>query len=347
MDRHTLVTNSRLASCEIFVARGALGQMESLLASFGHHDSVHLLHDEVLTAQAVELAALLGGAERLPIPGGESVKRLSFVESLAQQLLQTGATRHSLLLVLGGGTLSDLGAFLASIYMRGIDCVLIPSTLLAMCDAAIGGKNGVDLQEFKNILGVIRQPVGVVIDPDLVESLANDAIRDGLVEAVKKAMILDEDSFEWFESEATLLGARAPSAIDEAIHRAVKMKVQVVMADERESGQRLFLNFGHTVAHAIEKLTDFGYSHGRAVACGMPVELRMARAFGEDRLLRLFASLGIDATFPQEISAEDLWRAMQADKKKSGGKIRVAVPKCLGQGRVTEITLEDLQRVLS
>ncbi|MCA9322930.1 MAG: 3-dehydroquinate synthase, partial [Planctomycetes bacterium] len=321
--------------------RGLFADIPETLDELGSWDSVHLLHDDRLTGQAMALEASVHGLQRLPHVGGETSKCLAEIESLALRLLEQRATRRSLLIVLGGGTLCDLGGFLASIFLRGIDCLLVPSTVLAMADAAVGGKNGVDLIDYKNILGTIRQPEAVLIDPELLESLPNIHFREGLVEIVKAAMILESASFDWIEENLDRVLRRETAAVDEAIWTGVRLKAEVVRDDELEADRRLLLNFGHTIGHALETASDFDVSHGQAVAIGMPIEMRMARAQETARLIGIIDRLGFgDLEMP--FSAAALWKAMQNDKKRTQGAIRVAVPRRIGVGKVSEVTLQDL-----
>ncbi|MFN0059817.1 MAG: 3-dehydroquinate synthase family protein [Planctomycetota bacterium] len=348
MVRFAIQPPTAARACRVLIGRGERFAIDDLVYKTGPYDSIHVVFDEKLARHAEELRARLADADLISQPGGETQKTLAVVEQLALRLIAARASRQSLLIVLGGGSLCDLGAFVAATILRGIECVLVPSTLLAMIDAAIGGKNGVDLAGQKNAIGTIRQPTAVVVDPELLAGLPEDRFREGLVEAIKIAAIRDAKLFAELEQKLDAILQRDTSAVDRLIERAIRLKGEVVTADERDSGQRLLLNFGHTVGHAIESWSGFQVSHGAAVARGMAIELRLARASCAARIEALLARLEITATaIPNDLPATALWDAMLKDKKRAAGRVRIAAPDEIGCGRVIDITRADLERALA
>ncbi len=208
--------------------------------------------------------------ELLEMPDGERSKTLARLEKLAAELVRRGADRRSVLLALGGGVVGDVGAFLASIYMRGIPVVQIPTTLLAQVDSAIGGKTGVNLPEGKNLLGTFHQPMAVLADPDVLATLPEREYRSGLFEAMKYGVIRNPAIFQLMESNRAGLLGRDGSLLEKLIAECIRVKAEVVSADEREGGERRILNFGHTIGHALEAEMKYkNLLHGEAVGWGM------------------------------------------------------------------------------
>jgi len=265
---------------------------------------------------------------------GEQSKTRRVKERLEDSLLDAGFGRNTCVLALGGGISIDLAGLVAATYMRGLPTINVPTTLLAQVDASIGGKTAVNTRHGKNLVGVFHQPSAVLIDSDLLAMLSPGEWRNGMAEAVKQAVIGDEALFEWIEANvASLL---SPQGVDSyLIQRCVEIKSAVVMEDERECGRRAILNFGHTVAHAIEGATSFSLSHGLAVAVGMVVEAGMAVekcGFPPDSLRRLRQLLSALHLLPDlDLGYEDVRQFFKTDKKRLGGQIRVSLPDSLGR----------------
>ena len=346
MDRRTDFT--RRSTCRIVIECGAEARLPELVTSLAR-DGAIVLHDAAVTAIGTRIGEAIGARATLAIEGGEAAKRLSHLGDLASQLRDLGATRTTALVAVGGGSITDLVGFLAAIYQRGVPCVLCPTTTLAMCDAAIGGKNGVDHHGLKNLLGTIRQPDLLVADVDWLASLPDASFREGFVEAVKKAAMLSLTDFERLEALASRLVARDGAAIQEAIELAVRLKLEVVASDELESDRRRILNFGHTLGHALESASEERIPHGRAVAIGMLLECAAANVEPAivARLAALITALGVDATLPREYAdASRLWRFATQDKKASRGRVPLLVPATLGQAREVDLDLPSLERAI-
>ena len=328
--------------CRIVVGEGCASRLSKQPRGLGDYDRVVCLYDPNVAAHAGTVATLFGTAELVPVPGGEHQKNLHTAEQLCHELRRRRCTRGSLIVNVGGGVVTDVGGFVSSIYMRGIDFVNVPTTLLGMCDAAIGGKTGVDLGTFKNLVGAFRQPRLVLIDPLLLHTLPAAQMREGLVEVVKMAAVLDAQVLQWLEENVGRVLAKEPEALLHCVQEAVRMKVEVVQADAHEAGRRMLLNFGHTVGHALEAISDFEISHGQAVSLGMVWEMRMAGSEGVDRIVALLRALDMPVELNTGMNLDDLWEAMRSDKKNVGDVVRMAVPRELGEGRVLEVRREQL-----
>src|SRR5271155_2621870 len=210
-------------------------------------------------------------------PGGESRKRLSEVEALAEKMIAGGADRSSVVVAFGGGIVTDVAGFLAAVFMRGIPVIQVPTTLLAQVDAAVGGKTGVNLVSGKNLVGSFHQPLVVLIDPDVLRTLPEREYRAGLYEIIKCGVIRDANLFRLLDEATASVLAQESSIVEKIIADAVRIKAEVVSADEREGGLRRILNFGHTVGHALEAETQYSrFLHGEAVAFGMRVATVLA-----------------------------------------------------------------------
>ena len=329
--------------------RGAEALLPDVLGSLAPHGVV-VVHDEALAGLAARVARALDATAVVAIRGVEMTKQLDAVDSLARTLHEAGATRATAVVAIGGGTVTDLVGFVASIYLRGVPFVSCPTTTLAMCDAALGGKNGVDHCGFKNRLGTIRQPDAIVMDPAWLETLPAELFLEGLVEVVKKAAVLDADRFAELESFAADLARRDPAATERAVTMAVTMKMAVVLQDEHESDRRRALNAGHTVGHAIESLAAGSLRHGAAVAMGLVAECRAADVDPEvtARLDALLLALGAPTTVPAELRyAERLWELARQDKKAARGEVWMYVPRAIGAGELAPLTLETLHKALA
>jgi len=256
---------------------------------------------------------------------------------LCRAAAAAGLERGSLIVALGGGVTGDLAGFAAAIYMRGIACIQLPTSLLAMVDASVGGKTGADLPEGKNLVGAFWQPARVLVDPACLTTLPLRELRNGLAEMVKYGMILDARLFALLEANLDRLLRPDLEFYAEAIARCCSLKAAVVAADERESGTRAILNYGHTFGHAIEAAQNYrGLAHGEAVAVGMVMAANLAEAGGElsaevaRRQRELLAAIGLP-TSVAGIDPETILTAMSRDKKVAHGELRLVVPRAIGQ----------------
>jgi 3-dehydroquinate synthase len=272
----------------------------------------------------------------LIIPAGEASKTRDRWAELSDALLERGFGRDSAIVALGGGMVGDLAGFVAATYLRGIPCIQVPTTLLAMVDASVGGKTGVDTPRGKNLIGAFHPPAAVVADPLALRTLPEGEYRAGLAEAVKHGLIADRTYFSWLSTVADQIAAREMDTLMQLVHRSVEIKAAVVADDEREAGRRAILNAGHTIAHAIEHASNYTLSHGEAVAIGLVVESRLAEDIGvgqsglSARVADLLSRLGLPVKLESALSGERLREAMTRDKKNRGSAIRFALPAEVG-----------------
>jgi 3-dehydroquinate synthase len=282
------------------------------------------------------LSAAVPGCIVLFYPGGESNKRLSSLETLAEQMVASGADRTSVVIGFGGGIVTDLGGFLAAVFMRGIPVLQIPTTLLAQVDAAVGGKTGVNLVNGKNLIGSFHQPLAVLIDPAVISTLPEREYRTGLFEVVKTGVIRDSALFDLMEQSSEAVLAMQPDVVDDIISAAVRVKAEVVSADEKEGDLRRILNFGHTIGHAIEAETQYvRLLHGEAVAWGMLAATRLAELRGRlsandaTRIVKTICRYG-PLPSVNDLDPDRLIARLANDKKTLQGKVHFVLPTTIG-----------------
>jgi 3-dehydroquinate synthase len=298
------------------------------------------------------LAGALSGVphEALFLPGGESNKRFAPVEELAEQMVERGADRTSVVVAFGGGIVNDMAGFLAAIFMRGIPVLQIPTTLLAQVDAAIGGKTGVNLASGKNLIGSFHHPAAVLIDPALLDTLSDREYRAGLYEIVKAGIIRSSELFRFLQESSARVLAREPGAVDRIVEDSVRIKAEVVSADEREGDLRRILNFGHTFGHALEAETGYTrFLHGEAVAWGMRAASHLAEMTGHlsaEDCVEIFDVLRLYGPIPpvNGIDAGNLFHRLAHDKKTVQGKVHFVLPVRIGEVAVVSGVEERLVR---
>ncbi len=268
------------------------------------------------------------------------------VSHLWHAFLENGMDRKSTVIALGGGVISDMAGFAASTYMRGVQWICIPTTLLSMVDASIGGKTGFDLPQGKNLIGSFYPPKLVLADPQLLFTLPERELLSGMAEVVKHGIISDPGLFnvcacgwDWVRSN-----------LDQVIKRAMAVKIKVIEEDPYEKGFRAALNLGHTVGHAVELVSQFKLRHGEAIAIGMVAEAKYAEKIGiaetglSDTIAGVLSGYGLPVKIPSDFSREEILRAMRVDKKKNAKKVRFALPAAIGKVELVEVT--DLEEVL-
>lgn len=277
-------------------------------------------------------------AKLFTIPPGEHEKTRERWTQLTDALFAWGAGRDTTIVALGGGVIGDLAGFVAATFMRGIPVVQIPTTLLAMVDASVGGKTAIDTPYGKNLIGAFHNPRAVIIDPDVLRTLPSRTLRAGLAEMIKHGVVADASYFDAMQRalpDIIALGAEAPQ-FSTLIAGSVEIKANVVASDERESGPRHVLNFGHTIAHAIERVRHYDIAHGEAVAIGMVVEARLAEALslaptGLHRTIADCNTLArLPVSLPDRIDRSAILAATSGDKKNRSGSTRYALPRAIG-----------------
>jgi 3-dehydroquinate synthase len=288
-------------------------------------------------------------AALIEMPDGERSKRLATLEKLAEKLVKQGADRGVTLIALGGGVVGDVTGFLASIYMRGVDVIQIPTTVLAQVDAAIGGKTGVNLVSGKNLLGTFHQPRAVLVDPSVLETLPSREYRAGLYEALKCGIIGDPGLFRLFEDRRREILDRDPVVVEKVIADSVRLKASVVSADEREGGLRQVLNLGHTIGHALEAETRYKtLLHGEAVAWGMIAATHIALATGKlDSVTagRISSTvLGFGRLPGMRWQSANILKRLRSDKKTRQGIVHFILPREIGKVEITSDVPVDVVR---
>jgi 3-dehydroquinate synthase len=289
------------------------------------------------------------------IPDGEEYKDLFWAYYILTQLLEEGLDRGSVLFALGGGVIGDITGFVASTYMRGISYVQIPTTLLSQVDSSVGGKTGVNHPLGKNMIGTFYQPMLVWIDVQTLKSLPEREFLAGLAEVIKYGVIWDKDFFEFLRDQREAVLTQDEDILIEVIRRCCEIKAEVVSQDERESGLRAILNFGHTIGHAIETVTNYRkYLHGEAVAIGMVAEALLSDKMSlleteeAEMIKEVVASYGLPTSTGGSVEPSQMLKAMSLDKKAKGGRIRIILPQRIGRVRIEEsIEVEKLTEVLS
>ncbi len=300
----------------------SFGTLDSLV---GPRRAIALVDENVARLYALPF-------EHVAVPSGEASKTLGTVEILLQRLIALGADRQTFLLGIGGGVTTDIAGFVASIYMRGVAYGLVPTTLLGQVDAAIGGKNGVNIGGFKNMAGRFGEPEFVLCDVAFLDTLPERDMRSGMAEVVKAAIVGDAELFDMLE--------RGDGDLREIVRRAVAVKTAIVGRDRHESGERRLLNLGHTTGHAIEKVAPGRYLHGEAVSIGMVAAAQMAVARGmlsdadAVRIEALLATLGLPTD--TNLDPATLHEAMRVDKKAAAGAIRFVLPTKIGECTIVE-----------
>jgi len=324
----------------VYVGAGALDGLEGLLGehasarryAFISDDNVASLHGHPLMERAREQGL---DASLFTFPAGEASKTRNSWSILTDEMLEAGFGRDSSVVAVGGGVTTDLAGFVAATFLRGVPVVQIPTSYLAMIDASVGGKTGVDVAAGKNLVGAFHPPRLVVADMDVARTLPRAERAQGLVEAFKHGAILDAAYFERLESDRAALLEAEPTAAERAVLRSVELKAAVVSEDEREGGYRQILNFGHTLGHAIEAASDYGMGHGTAVALGMVLEADLGERLGVTEpgtRTRLAGALeGLVDLGPLPFDAESALPYLRTDKKVRAGRPRMVLLRRLGE----------------
>lgn len=343
---------------ELVIGEGLLSQLPSMIEAHADDSRVYWIWDEQVWGLWRDKLVPLGwpdmDTDRLFLfAATEQNKRLSSVEKLAQKLIGAGADRKSALVAVGGGVTGDVVGFLASIYMRGIPHYQVPTTLLAQVDSSIGGKTGVDLPEGKNLLGSFHQPSFIGMSPEFLETLSEEHFRQGIAEVIKTALIGDEVLWKYLETHADQIKRRDLESLLRVVSACCVIKAKVVEADEKESGYRRVLNLGHTVGHALERLSGYQISHGDAVAVGMMVATKLSvdmAKIHEDvltKLEQLCTLYQLPVRIPEKYPAEALLTALKTDKKWESGTLHFILPVRIGEVMdYDRLDMEELRRVM-
>jgi len=339
---HRLAVDLGERSYPIIIGTGLLGS-DRLRAHLDGKQVLIVSNDTIAPLYLDRVRADLAGltVATCIIPDGESEKTWSRIETMLASLADMRASRDAAIVALGGGVIGDMAGFAAALWMRGIEFLQVPTTLLAMVDSSVGGKTAVNLPQGKNLVGAFHQPRAVIADLDTLGTLPDREFRAGLAEAIKYGAIVDAGLFAWYERELDSILARDPGALLEVVKTSCTIKADIVKRDEHERGDRALLNFGHTFGHAFETLGDYRhFLHGEAIAVGMVVAARLSARLGmasdadADRLEALLKRAGLPVTIPKTWSADALLDAMRLDKKAQSGKLRLILWRGIGAAEI-------------
>jgi 3-dehydroquinate synthase len=357
MKMQRILVKSSVGPYSILSGAGVIRRASLEIAGLGRFSSLHVVSSPKVwraVGKFVQRGLRLskGGSIHL-FDDAESAKNLRSVEQITRSLCRAGADRKSLVVAVGGGVVGDVAGFAAASFLRGVKLVHVPTTLVSQVDSSIGGKTGVNLPEGKNLVGAFYPPALVLTDPELLRTLSDREFRGGLAEVIKHAVIADVEMFAMLEKDMEKILRRERSALSFLIPRNVQIKARVVSRDERESGLREILNYGHTFAHALESVTKYRrYQHGEAVAWGMIAaaflghELGLTRAEDVSRIVALIRRLGPLPSWPT-VSPGALVGAMRSDKKTRAGILRFVLSPRIGEARSYDaVPLHAVERVL-
>jgi 3-dehydroquinate synthase len=352
--RVRISTKARSEDYDVVIEAGSLERIRKLLPEA--HTYAIISDSIVAKLYADNIGKQLATAKILTFEAGEANKNAQTWQHLSDALIAQNAGRDTCIIALGGGVTGDLAGFVAATFMRGVPVVQVPTTLLAMIDASIGGKTGIDIEGGKNLIGAFHQPHAVIIDPDVLQTLPKNELRYGLAEAIKHGAIADAAYLQWIADNVPAIQALESKAITHLIERSVEIKAHHVSADEREAGARAALNFGHTIGHALERVTRYALPHGEAVAIGMVAEILAGEAAGVTeagsgaKVKHALDAAGLPSTLPKGIYIDDLIAGMRTDKKVRAGSVRYAIPARLGafsadsEGNWTRLVPDDVVR---
>ena len=331
-----------LPTYDILVQHGALERAGDIArAATRAHRYAVITDSNVARTHAERVVQSLGsvGTRTYTVPAGEASKTRETWARLTDEMLESGFGRDAAILAVGGGVVGDLAGFVAATFMRGIKCVQVPTSLIAMIDASVGGKTAVDTPRGKNLVGAFHQPAAVIVDPAALATLPPKHFRAGLAEAVKHGVIADAVYLERTVTDAPSLldkAAQRDDAMESLIARSIEIKAEIVRRDEREQGLRQVLNFGHTIGHAIEAASGYSLLHGECVAIGMVYEAAMGEKIGVASsgtardVRRAVERVGLPTSLPADLGADRLLAVMRSDKKVRSGKVRFALPREIG-----------------
>ena len=352
---HTETVNLEDNSYPIFIGEGASLSLENFDGYIAGKDIAIITNEVVAPLYLNEISDLFSNMNVIEyiLPDGEQEKKLKTVHKIIDRLMEAGFGRDSTLIALGGGVVGDITGFTASIFMRGINFIQIPTTLLAQVDASVGGKTAVNHKSGKNLIGSFYQPQCVICDSIFLATLEATEISAGLAEIIKYGLIFDSEFFQWLQKNMQQILSNDRAAVDYVIQRSCAIKAEIVAQDEKEQSVRALLNFGHTFGHAIEKLTGYGnWTHGDAVAVGMVLAARLSENMSlitpEDvqNIEEILTAANLPISLPN-IDPAELLAAMQSDKKVKDRNIQLVLLKNIGEAFLTaDYSQEDLVNIL-
>lgn len=335
---------------KIYIEKGLIKRIGEMIKPYARGERISIITDrnlDKLYGEDLEKNLRASGfqVKRIVVHPGEKSKSLETLEYIYSELIHFSMTRRDLILAFGGGVVGDLAGFAASSFLRGLDFIQIPTSLLAQIDSSIGGKVAINLRQGKNLVGSFYQPLAVFIDPGLLETLDKENFKDGMGELIKYACIRDKDLFD----KLLAYGEEEFSGhIEDIIWRSLDIKRDIVERDEMDRGERMLLNLGHTLGHAIEKYYDYNYSHGQAVAIGIyhiskkSEEQGLTRPGTSEKIKEILKKYQLDYKMP-EIDRKSLIELVSRDKKRSGDSINIVLLEEIGRAFIKEISMEDME----
>ena len=351
----TIEINAASRTYPVYIGAGLLSDGQLLSRHLKGRQCLVVSNETVAPLYIDQVMSSLSGHEATAhvLPDGEDYKTPQSWLGVLEQLVQMGASRDCTIIALGGGVIGDLAGFAAASYMRGINLVQMPTTLLAQVDASVGGKTAVNHERGKNLIGAFYQPQAVIIDTASLDSLDDREYCSGLAETVKYGAIADPDFFDWHQQNSAAILARDHECLGELIQACIRHKAAVVEEDEFEHGSRALLNFGHTFGHAIETLTGYGvFLHGEAVSIGMVLAAQLSETCGlcppavAERLTTVLSGFGLPVALPGGLSAEAMIDAMKIDKKSVSSNMRFILLRGIGDAMVVADIGEDKLQAL-
>ena len=336
----TEITINASRQYTVSIGKGLLSSVGQTVHQLTHAQKVCVVTDSNL--QLYHVVTVLNNLKEaglqiscFTIPAGESSKNTANYLLLLEFLAKEGLNRNDCIVALGGGVVGDLAGFAAATYLRGIPYIQVPTSLLAMVDSSVGGKTGIDLPAGKNLVGAFYQPIAVICDTDTLATLPEESFRDGCAEIIKYGILFDETLFAHLEAAGMAFDRET------VIAKCIAHKRDTVQQDEFDHGNRMLLNLGHTIGHAIEKCSEYTISHGRAVATGIAIVSRGTRCPDTLRILSLLQQFGLPTT--TALSAEVLSQAALSDKKRNGNTINLVIPQSIGRCAVVATAVEQLK----
>ncbi len=345
--------NTNTRDYEVVVGRSLLSQLQNYVDT-KHYDKVFFVSDSNVWPLYGELAASSFrnvNAGHFVFKAGEESKNPSTLVDCLETMAEEHCSRDSLVVTLGGGVACDLGGFAAATFMRGIDVLQVPTSLLACVDASVGGKTAVDLRSGKNLFGAFHQPIGVICDCDSFETLSDEQFQDSVGEIVKHSILADKNLFSWLHSNRVDKNLISSDDMCDLVCKNVEIKRDIVVSDEFEGGRRQTLNLGHTIGHAIETASDFKLGHGSCVACGMAilVEKCAQRGITDKNVARQIIETIEKQGLPTktDVSLKEILELIKRDKKRHGNAVNIVVVKDIADVVTTRMTFDEVESLLS
>lgn len=330
---------------DVIIAEGSLKNSAELIKEYGLSGKAAIISDDIvygLFGKTLEQSLEKSSIEycSFVFQNGENSKNMQTVSDILEFLAENALSRSDYIIALGGGVVGDIAGFCAAIYLRGIKFVQIPTTYLAAIDSSVGGKTGVDLSSGKNLAGAFWQPELVICNPETLQKLPEEIFAEGIAETIKYAIIADRELYE------TLQAGKLQENLLQVIEKCIRIKSEIVSEDEFDTGRRQLLNFGHTIAHAIEKRSNFTIRHGQAVAIGMLMISQIAwrNDWSKEDCTEKIRDLLLKYKLPTETdySLKELLNIMLLDKKRQGNKINLIIPEKIGEAKIKSITINEL-----